>query len=106
MIRLFASILLALSLLLMPIAMTGHDASAMEPAAASASSCPDHHEPTAPNAPAHKGMAHCMVCIALPQPGLCLAPHVSVMTGTGDAMAMPQLEGITPTVSDPPPKIA
>ena len=102
--RLFASMLLVLGLVLMPVAMTGHAASASEPAAASP--CPDHHEPASPDAPAHKGMVHCMMCAALPQPDLSVAQQVVMLTRTDGAVAPPQLHGVTPTVSDPPPKIA
>ena len=101
--RLFASILLVVGLLLMPVAMTGHAASAMEPATAQVPSCPDHHEPAGPSAP-QKGMAHCMMCAALPQPEFGAVRHVMVVNRSGDAVAPPRLAGVTPAVSDPPPK--
>ena len=102
--RLFASILLVIGLLLMPVAMTGHAAAAMEPATAQVPSCPDHHEPTGHPAPGQKRMAHCMMCVALPQSDLGIMLHEALVNRSGDASALPRLAGVTPSVSDPPPK--
>lgn len=116
MIRLCATLLLALALSLMPLAMTGGAAMGAAPApaaesAAAASACPDHHQsqqqqPDAPVTPQDKGALHCQMCVALPQPDQVEMPGQLQASASHAVISLPQLAGIADDVSVPPPRNA
>ncbi|MES2698567.1 MAG: hypothetical protein V4647_03015 [Pseudomonadota bacterium] len=106
MIRLFATIPLAIGLLLMPLSMMGQSASANDPAVASMASCPGHSHPTSLDTSTRNGMVHCLMCAALLQPDQALVPPRAALTRRDICLPVRRLESCASGVSDPPPKIA
>ena len=105
MIRLLATLVLALALVLMPLGMTSGTAMALPQADSMVAACPEHHQPATPDAPASKGAMHCLMCVALPQADEVGVPDLPVPACSHPAAPLPRLAGIGADVSDPPPKV-
>lgn len=107
MMRVFATLLLALVLTLMPLGMPGGSALGASPETAE-SACLEHdrpqHQPDAPAAPEPKGALHCQMCVALAQPDQADMPGQQQASAGHATVNLPQLAGIGDDVSVPPPR--